>query len=187
MAKPANMLQQSPAFTRTSQFGTRTCEMMLKLLLRKHRWVSNFTQHLQQHAKTCNRVCKRTQRDIQQRWELLANNVASDCTGLTMYKMPDKPLGEKLNNPVNSLRIKNRWCQILSEIQQLLMQLYLDQCSLPLASLAEFHLLIYRENIMETWATSTLIRKFSISHIQNTNHLPSTRNQRIRSPTRTRT
>ena len=31
---------------------------------------------------------------------------------------------------------------------------------------------------METWATSTLIRKFSISHIQNTNHLPLTRNQR---------
>ena len=53
-----------------------------ELLAEKFYRFQTLRNNTQQHPTTCNRVWKRTQCNVQRCWELLANNVASVCTGL---------------------------------------------------------------------------------------------------------
>ena len=59
------------------RFGDHGTKELWKLLAEKSDQFQTLRNNTQQHPTTCNRVCKRTQHacNIQQYWELLANNV----------------------------------------------------------------------------------------------------------------
>ena len=76
-ANGSNLLRYASAITEQKKCW--------ELLAEKFDWFQTLRNNTQQHPTTCNRVRKRTQHvtcNMQQCWELLANNLASVCTGL---------------------------------------------------------------------------------------------------------
>ena len=57
------------------RFGDHTTKEILRVVSSKFYWCQTLRNDSQQHATTCNRVCKRTQ-------HMTTNNVASVCKGL---------------------------------------------------------------------------------------------------------
>ena len=98
-------------------FGLRRSQNKLKkfweLLAQKFYWCQTLRNNSQQHAITCNRVCKRTQ-------HMTTNNVASVCKGLKrLYKHNGRNSGTTFDSRLHQpWRKHDRNCRVQSLVIQ---------------------------------------------------------------------
>ena len=94
-------------------FGDHRTKEFWELLGQKFYWCQTLRNNSQQHAITCNRVCKRTQ-------HMTTNNVASVCKGLKrLYKHNGRNSGTTFDSRLHQpWRKHDRNCRVQSLVIQ---------------------------------------------------------------------